>query len=52
MSQAASGGLRPGWPEGPCHEGLVGSGEGLGFHSAYERKTLQCSVGCGGEDVV
>lgn len=31
-SWAESGGLQGlGWPEGPCHEGLVGSGEGWEF---------------------
>ena len=40
-SWAESGGLRLGWPEGPCHEGFVGSGEGVGV---YSKEGRHCSV--------
>ena len=40
-SWAETGGLRLGWPEGPCHEGLGGSGEGVGVHA---KKGRHCSV--------
>ena len=40
-SWAETGGLRLGRPEGPCHEGLVGSGEEVGVHA---KKGRHCSV--------
>ena len=40
-SWAETGGLRLGWPEGPCHEGLGGSDEGVGVHA---KKGRHCSV--------
>ena len=40
-SWTETGGLRLGRPEGPCHEGLVGSGEEVGVHA---KKGRHCSV--------
>ena len=40
-SWAETSGLRLGRPEGPCHEGLISSGEGVGVHA---KKGRHCSV--------